>query len=113
MSNAALSAFMRENPNGISVGELDATGNVIETTRRYLGLDHGNTEVSMAEYFEQQASKTEQIIVRDAAPAEAAKPIVVRQGPVRLQRSYGDMVTQLYAERREAAMRAASQTPKP
>ncbi len=113
MSNAALSAFMRENPYGISVGELDAAGNIIETTRKYLGLDHGNTEMSMAEYFEQQATKTPQIIVTNAAPVEAVRPVIVHKGHVTMPRTYGDLVTQRYAERRAASERAAKQTPKP
>lgn len=111
MSKAALSTFMRNNPNGISVGELDAAGNIIETTRKYLGLDHGNTEMSMTDYFDQKATQAPQIIVTKA-PVEASKPIVVHSGHVPLRRSYGDMVTQRYAERREAALRVAAQAPK-
>lgn len=113
MGNAALSAFMRENPYGISVAECDAAGNIIETTRKYLGLDHGNTEMSMAEYFEQQATKTPQIIVKDAAPAGSAPLVVVKTGHATMSRSYGDLVTQRYAERRAAYELAAKQTPKP
>lgn len=111
MSKAALSAFVRNNPKGISVGELDTAGNIIETTRQYLGLDHGNTEMSMADYFDQQATEVPQIIVTNL-PVEAVKQIPVRSGHVPLRRSYGDMVTQRYAERREAALRAVAQAPK-
>lgn len=111
MSHAALSAFVQKNPKGLSVGERDAAGNVIETTRQYLGLDHGNTDISMAEYFDMQALKTPQIIVAKADPVATVTTAPVQKGHITVRRSYGDLVTQMYAERRAAAERAAGLKP--
>lgn len=51
---------------------------------------------------------------KDAAPVDAAQPVVTATGPVVAKRSFGDMVTQRYAERRAASKkRAADQAPTP
>ncbi len=91
MSKAALSDFL------IKQAFMDASA-------KHLGLEsvlhHGDTETSHP-------------YVCGTLHAEI-KPIVVKGStPVVLQRSYGDQVTQMYAQRRAAAELAARQTPKP
>ncbi len=98
MSKAALSEFL------VKQAFMDASA-------KHLGLEgglyHGDTE---SHPYVQGTLKAEQIVV----PAASIKPITVRNSSSVLpQRSFGDLVTQRYADLRAKSEQAAKQTPKP